>query len=218
MLLTLFLYSDHSTIYIDGKLYSFDLPVAIKLIALQERERYFNVWIDEIIAPGVQAPEEKVNKIFEWIASFKERPEDFRSIEQHEYYILINQYGSTNHLVRVFCLLVTVAGYQAIPFKSEADGRVIVRIPGADEKWLRYDLKNKTSGKEVRDIELSDEVKRDIRAIDTVIKKFWQRRYTRGDKNVLVNRIFFEILKKLKRLGLSPEYIAALKNNEMLLE
>lgn len=210
----LFLRPHHSRISIDGTPYNFQLSVATKLMALREREKYFSVWIDQIIAPDIQAPEEKLKKIFDWIDNLKEPPKGFSNIEQHEYYILINQYGCTNHRVRVFCVLVTVAGYQAIPFQNEADGRVIVRIPGTDEKWLECDLKNKIPpGKEIRGIELSKKVREDIRAIDTVFKKFWERKYTRGDQNILVNRIVFEVL---KLFGLSPKYIDALNNNTLL--
>ena len=93
---------------------------------------------------------------------------DKGNVEQHEYYTLIKQYGSVSEKVRTFCLLVTAAGYQAVPFRSEADGRVIVRIPATDT-WLKYDVKNKKAGKEVEGIELSDEVKNGIRAVDTWI-------------------------------------------------
>lgn len=188
----LFLIPGRSEINIDGRSYYFNLPIAIKLIALQERKIYFDAWLDKIIAPNIKAPEKKVDKIFEWVAGFKER-KDSHNIEQHEYYTLINQYGDTHQLVRVFCLLVTVAGYQAFPFLGEDDGRVIVRIPGTDEKWLKYNLGKKTSGKKLTDIKLSDKLKRNIRSIDTTFKKLCNKKYTRGDKNLLLTRIFFEI-------------------------
>jgi hypothetical protein len=195
-IIILFLIQGRSEITIDDQPYYPKLPIGIKLIALHERKLYFDAWLDKIIAPNIKAPEKKVDKVFEWVAGFKEL-NGFRNIEQHEYYTLINQYGHTNHLVRVFCLLVTVAGYQAIPFVGENDGRVIVRIPGTDEKWLKYDLGKKTSGKEVMGIKLSDELKQNIRSIDTTFKKLWNRKYTRGDKNLLLTRIFFEICKWL---------------------
>jgi len=147
------------------------LPLLVKLAALRERQVYLQAWLNQRIAPGIQDPQKKTDALFAHISGLENVPKsisDKGNVEQHEYYTLIKQYGSVSEKVRTFCLLVTAAGYQAVPFRSEADGRVIVRIPATDT-WLKYDVKNKKAGKEVEGIELSDEVKNGIRAVDTWI-------------------------------------------------
>jgi hypothetical protein len=177
----------------------YQLSLLVKLAALRERQVYLRAWLDQRIAPGLQDPKEKIDALFAHISALENVPKSIKdkgNVEQHEYYTLIKQYGSISEKVRTFCLLVTVAGYQAIPFRSEADGRVIVRIPATDT-WLQYDVKNKKARKDVAGIELSDEVKNGIRAIDTWIEKVLRRRYTRGDRNILGYRISFEAERKV---------------------
>ena len=214
-----FLVQEHGKIQIGRKACYVSLPVFIKLAALKEREEYFKVWVEEIIAPGVRKPEEKIDKIFNLLIRFEGVPQSVQAvgigdIEQHEYYTLIKQYiGKGSDPVRVFCLLVTASGYQAIPFQSEDDGRVVVRIPTQD-KWLYYDLRNKVTGSEVGGIELSEEVKQDIRSMDTWLKKTINRKFTRGDMNLLSRRFLFELQKKLPFLR--PVYIRAVSNKELV--
>jgi len=189
------------------------LSLLVKLAALRERQVYLQAWLNQRIAPGIQDPEKKIDALFAHISALEKVPKginDRGNVEQHEYYTLIKQYGSVSEKVRTFCLLVTVAGYQAVPFQSEADGRVVVRIPATDT-WLNYDVKNKKTGKEVEGIELSDEVKNGIRAIGTWIEKVLRRQYTRGDRNILGYRISFEV----ERLLFGAACISAVTNEKI---
>lgn len=208
----LFLIKQKSDISIGGRENGVlvSLPILVKLMALKEREECFKVWINEIIARSVHDPEEKIDRIFDFLCRFEGfKNEKFPvggNVEQHEYYTLIKQYSAnSSDLIRVFCVLVSVAGYQAIPFKGEADGRVIVRIPSSDE-WLYYDLKNRTSKDKVEGIHLGEDVKKEMRAMDCFLRK---KGHTRGDKNLLNRRIVIELLK-------SSPYVTAVDDNKLI--
>lgn len=184
-------------IAVGGQSFKYPLSALVQLAALRERQVYFQTWLDQIIGPGIQDPEEKINLVFRYVSELDDVPKGVgkkANVEQHEYYTLVKQYGTTSEKIRTFCLLLTVAGYQAVPFQSEADGRVIVRIPATDT-WLKYDLKNGRAKKEVEGAELSDEVKYGIRATDNGFKKLWHKKYTRGDLSIVTYRALFEAQK-----------------------
>lgn len=213
--LFLLLKPDSGNIAVAGKpSLEYRLPLLVKLAALRERQIYFKAWINK----GINLPEDKIDEIFNYICNLEEIPETLKNknVEQHEYYTLIKQYGNISEKVRTFCLLTTVAGYQAMPFLNEADGRIVVRIPSLD-KWLKYNIKNKKKGDEVEGIQLSDKVKNDIRVISG-FKKVWKKEYTRGDINILFYRFTYEIdsfLAKFKIFG-SPYYIDAVSNDSLI--
>ncbi len=206
---------------IGGNSYVVELPFLVKFAALIERQQFFKVWIENVIAPGVDDPEERIDRIFEHLVRFPELSEDFKNkrplpnIEQHEYYTLIKQYtDNPSDIERVFCVLVTIAGYQAIPFEKEDDGRIVVRIPNSDpksEKWKFYDFSNKVSNGEVKGIALSEKVKKEVRLIETYWGKLWNGKYTRGDKNIPSRRIAYEIAKYFR-----AKYISAMNNERLL--
>lgn len=211
------LIQDQGEMVIGRTIYDVDLPIFVKFAALKERQEYFNVWINNVITKGILDPEERIDKIFEFLIRFPEMPDNITNagllnIEQHEYYTLIKQYsGNPSDIERVFCLLVTIAGYQAIPFEGEADGRVIVRIPESD-KWKHYDLRNKVLNGDVKGIALTEKVKDEVRSIDTYLGKLWNGKYTRGDKNVPSRRIAYELRKKI----LGAKYISAMNNERLI--
>lgn len=202
-LMLLFVPTTSGTVAVGNKLLKYELAYLVKLAALRERQVYFQAWLDQIIASGLQDPEEKIDKIFEWVSGITAVPaslmDNFGNVEHHEYYTLIKRYGLTSEKVRTFCLLVTIAGYQAVPFQGEADGRVIVRIPVSDT-WLVYDLKNRRLREDVVGVHLSDRVKKAIRAFDSWSKKIYRREYTRGDLNIPANRILYLVQKVILRI------------------
>lgn len=214
--LALVLIKEQGKLAIGEKSYDVDLPILVKFAAIKERHEYFTMWIDDVITRGVHDPEERIDKIFEILVRFPGMPENITNaglsnIEQHEYYTLIKQYsGNPSDIERLFCLLVTIAGYQAIPFEGEADGRVVVRIPKSD-KWKYYDLRNKVSNGDVKGIALTEKVKNEVRSIDTYWGKLWNRKYTRGDKNIPSRRIAYEVTKIL-----GAKYIRAMNNERLL--
>lgn len=180
--------------------FSSPLSWLVKLTSLRARQIYFLTWYREIVAPTVEDPEAKIDATFRWIAEFDDVPtrlkDPNRNVEQHEYYTLIKQYGTTSEKVRTFCVLLTIAGHQAVPFDGEADGRVVVRVAGA-EKWLAYDLRNKRAKTAVHGIALSREVKDHLKDVRGLFGKLRRGEYTRGEMNVLAYRVLFEIQKLL---------------------
>jgi len=221
VLLALVLINIKGNLVIGEKSYVVKLPILVKFVALIERQQYFKVWIEDVIAPGVDDPEEKIDRIFEHLVRFPGLSEDFKktrplpNIEQHEYYTLIKQYtDNPSDIERVFCLLVTIAGYQAIPFKGEDDGRIVVRIPNSDpksEKWKFYDFRNKVSNGEVKGIALTENVKGEVRSIETYWGKLLKGKYTRGDKNVPSRRLAYEVTRIL-----GARFINAMNNERLL--
>lgn len=224
-LLLLFVPTTSGTVSVGSKLLNYELSYLVKFAALLERQVYFLTWLDQVIASGIEDPEEKIDKIFEWMSKIEEVPasimDKFGNVEQHEYYTLIKRYGNTSEKVRTFCLLVTVAGYQAVPFQGEEDGRVIVRIPASDT-WLEYDLENKRSKEDVVGIKLSEKVKKTITAFDSWPKKIYHPKYTRGDLNILPYRILFLFQKVVHRILTyvvelrAVTYIAAVTNDKII--
>ncbi|GEM_PF-6288048 len=202
----LLIWQQDSEMDIGGKNNQIPLPVLVKIMALKEREVYFKWWIDKVVAPDISDPEEKIGKIFEFLCRFEGfKNEKFPvggNVEQHEYYTLIKQYSANpSDLVRVFCVMVTIAGYQAVPFVGEENGKVIVRIPSSD-KWFCYDLKNKTSKDKVQ---LEEEVKEKIRKMSSF---FARNGHTRGEKNLFGRRIMIELMR-------SP-YVRAVDNHDLI--
>ncbi len=197
--LILFLLSSAGEIAVGRKSVAFDLSYLVKLAALRERQVYFLTWYDKIIAPDVSDPQVKLNRIFRWIAEFSDVPQavEAHNVEQHEYYTLIKQYGNVSEKVRVFCLILTIAGYQAIPFNGEADGRVIVRIPSVEKsgasKWFKYNFKTKRVGDQVRGINLSENVQNYLESVDTLAEKLLRPAYTRGEKNIPSHRVLCKL-------------------------
>jgi len=199
ILLLLYFPTSTGEIAVGSKSGDYKLSFLAKLAALRERQVYFQTWHDKIIAPDVSDPQVKVNKIFRWIADFPNVPQKIktRNLEQHEYYTLIKQYGCVSEKVRAFCILLTIAGYQAIPFNGENDGRVIVRNPSAKQngasKWFKYHFKTKKMGDDVQGINLSKKVQEYLESVDTFLKTAWYMAYTRGEKNIPSYRVLCKI-------------------------
>jgi len=202
---------------IGEKSYVVELPFLVKFVALIERQQYFKVWIEDVIAPGVDDPEERIDRIFRHLVRFPKLSDKVKqkrplpNIEQHEYHTLIKQYtDNPSDIERVFCLLVTIAGYQAIPFEKENDGRVVVRIPKSD-KWKYYHLRKKVPNEKVKGIALTKKVKNEMRSIETYWGKLWNGKYTRGDMNVPSRRLAYEVTRIL-----GAEFISAMNNERLL--
>ena len=225
ILMLLYVPTTSGTVAVGSKRVKYELSYLVKIAALRERQVYFQAWLDQIIASGIQDPEEKINKIFDWVSGITAVPaslmDNFGNVEQHEYYTLIKRYGLTSEKVRTFCLLVTVAGYQAVPFQGEPDGRVIVRIPVSDT-WLEYDLKNQRLKEDVVGVHLSDKVKKAITAFDSWSKKIYRREYTRGDLNIPTNRILYLFQKVILRIVTyvvafrGVTYVVAVNNDKLI--
>jgi len=197
--LFLILKKDEENISVDNDSYKVNLPLLIKFAALIEREESYRTWVDEIMSKGITDDEDRINKIFDWINNFpdlsqvqalyKNFPKEyvFKNINQHEYYVLIKQYGPLYERIENFCNLITVAGYQASKIYGGGTGKVIVRIPNTNpekEKFLYFDLE--TGGKNPVGISDSDkeESKRELRRLDNFAKKFMARKYLWADLNV----------------------------------
>jgi len=185
------------------------LPYLIKFAALREREEYYKTWIDKIIAPDVNNDEERIGLIFNWINELpsEEIIDKIGNVNQHEYYLLIKQYGYTYEKVGVFCNLMAVAGYPASSIYGFEEGKVIVRIP-KPEKFLYFNfITGTTNPEEILKQYPQDKEKCEIelRKLSNPINKLIRRKYLWGDLSLSGHRFFYYLQKPLK-----PEHIKAL--------
>jgi len=186
--------SGESKVAIDKKVYIVKLPVLVKFVALVEREYYYKAWLNNIIAPGINDPKEKIKKVFEYVQNLKSQDVitqlGMPNVEQHDYYALIKQYGTPSEKSRVFCNLMVVAGYQASE-TIEWSGLVIVKAPG---EFLYFDFKK--AGGPLNKQEISERInKKDKELCESELGK----RYLWGDLNIPMRAFTFYLRKNILR-------------------
>lgn len=213
IVLMLFILKDEGTITLATKAKNYNvkvkLPYLIKFAALIEREEYYKVWIDKIIAPGVNNDEERIKLIFNWVNELpsEEIIDKIGNVNQHEYYLLIKQYGYTYEKVGLFCNLMAVAGYPASSIYGFEEGKVIVRIP-KPEKFLYFNfITGKTNPEEILKQYPQDKqmCEIELRKLSNPINKLIKKKYLWGDLNLSGYRFFYYLQKPLH-----PEHIKAL--------
>jgi len=186
-----------------------ELPYLIKFAAIIEREGYYRTWVNEIIAPKANNDEERIEHIFNWIKGLpsEEIINKLGDVNQHEYYVLVKQYGHIYEKLGVFCNLMAIAGYPASSIYGHEQGKVIVRIP-KPEKFLYFDfISGKRNPKEILKRYPQDKEKCEIelRKLSSPINKLIRRKYLWGDLSLSRYRFFYYFQKPLK-----PEHIKAL--------
>ena len=207
-----YLPKDESEISIRGIMYRYKMPYLTKFLALRERELYYKFWIDKVIASGVKDDKEKIIKIFDWIKKLPNIPAEindkFRSIEQHDYDVLIKQYGTLDEKARVFCNFMAISGYPASKIYNGI-GRVVVKYP---KEFLYFNFETGEMGptKMFRGRDDKKRCEEKLSSLDTICKRIKNKVYLWGDMNVSRYAMVFYLQKFLRQ---NPKNIKFLLDN-----
>lgn len=138
---------------------SFKLPYLSKLGALIERERSYKVFIEEIVGKE-DSDERRIKEIFDSIKNFptvsdlegieKALPNQYKFINttQHEYQVLIKQYGQAGEQALNFCNLMAIAGHPSSPVYPHT-ALVIVRSKPDNFLYFDFDKRKMIKSEEI---------------------------------------------------------------------
>lgn len=128
---------------IDGKLYTYKIPLYIKIIEFIDRDYHYRRIVSEIRA-GKASDEEMVLAIFQWCREYiKDQPEGLPTYDDHPLNIIIRGYAAEDQYEDIFTILCTYAGFEAFykKFSGIGDARYILSFVKIGKRWYPFSVR-----------------------------------------------------------------------------
>jgi hypothetical protein len=194
---------DISTINYNGKYICLKLPKLVKFAALMEREEEYKAWIVTMIDTK-DSNEAKIKKIFNQIKDFptpseleklKENlPSKYGIIDiaQHEYQVLIKQYGQHGEQALNFCNLMAIIECPASPV-SMPTALVIVRSSLDNFLYFDFDRRKMIKSGEIPD-SYRKIIEKKLNELDKSSRNFFGGDYLHGYAQISWYRFQYLVL------------------------
>lgn len=127
---------------IDYKVYTYKMPLYIKIIEFVDRDYQYRRITNEITA-GKVSSEDKVLAIFNWcVGHIKHKPEGLTVVDDHPMNIIIRGYGAGDQFEDIFTILCTYAGYESFykEFKDPDKGVYLMSFVKMGDKWYPFSV------------------------------------------------------------------------------
>ena len=185
---------------IDGTVYKIKIPLYVKISGFIYRDFQYKFFTEQITRGSINQ-RANIEDVFDWtVQNIKKRPEDFPSIDDHIWYIIVRGYGSADQAADVFTTLASYTGCESFWEKIDLPGTdhfLILSFVKIDGNWEVFDVYNKKAFIDLRSAKsVSSYGVPYSKYVDSMDKTTFDSCLRRPDKQKCLGRVVYEFKKK----------------------